>query len=161
MHRGTLALTLIPALLSTMGAGARPGSAVGSATAVAGTFAPAGRPAAPPVRVAAGRRCIVDLVQAYEVEGDLAGRFEIDFRILIDGPCGRPPGTFAEQWIAHGSFEGTLREAPASARLSYLGTVRAGGEVDARMVLDQGLARELRVSGRFGEGRLSYEGSVD
>jgi len=160
MHPGSLAFPLILALLSSAGKDADPGLPADSASAIAGALAPAGPPLAPPVRIAAGRRCIVDLVQAYEVTGDLAGRFEIDFRILVDGPCGKPPGTFSEQWIAHGSFSGSLREAPVSARLSYFGTGRVGGEVEAQMVFDQGMEGELRVRGNFGDGKLSYRGGV-
>lgn len=137
---------------------ARPGSAP---KVLAGTFAPSGPPARPPVRVAAGDGCVVDLQQAYIVSGDLAGSARIDYRILVEGPCGPPPGTFAEEWIAHGTFTGTLNGTAASARLRYTARVQPGGEVDGRIVLGQGLAGELRVQGNFGDSRLSYSGRVE
>lgn len=103
---------------------------------------------------------MVELRQSYAISGTLSGSMVIDYRILVAGPCGAPLGTFDEEWIAHGKFCGTIDGSAASGSLSYVARVRAGGDVDGRIVLGQGLDGELRVHGVFGDGRLSYEGSV-
>jgi len=127
----------------------------------AGWLTPVGGPLGPPSRLEAGHNCIVDVRQGYDISGTLSGSVEIDFRILVDGPCGSPPGTFAEEWIAHGSFTGTKGGAAVSARFSYTARVHAGGDVHGRIVLGRGLEGEVRVRGNFADGRLSYEGWID
>ena len=52
-----------------------------------GLFKPKGPPNSPPIRIEAGESCIVDLTQAYIVSGTLSGSFEIDYRIVVHGPC--------------------------------------------------------------------------
>ena len=126
-----------------------------------GTFSPSGPPLRAPTRVDAGGSCVVDLTQSYSVEGSLSGSLVVDYRILVAGGCGAPIGTFDEEWIAHGTFSGTLDGAPASGRFSYTARVKAGGEVEGRMVFGQGLKGTLRIHGNFGDGSLSYDGQVN
>jgi hypothetical protein len=123
-----------------------------------GTLEPDGPPHQPPDRVDAGDGCVVDLRQTYNVKGTLSGSFDIDFRIMVHGPCGQPIGTFAEEWIARGTFDGSVSGKSASARFTYSATVRAGGEVTGEIVLGQGLNGNLRVSGNFSDGQLAYDG---
>jgi hypothetical protein len=127
-----------------------------------GTFAPSGPPHAPPVRVSAGGSCVVELTQAYVITGTLAGSLEIDYRILVYGPCEVPPvlGKYDETWIARGTFSGALDGSAASGTLTYTAQVRAGGDVDGRMVFGDGMDGELVVAGNFGDGELSYSGWV-
>lgn len=127
---------------------------------ISGTFAPKGPPQESPLRVAAGESCIVDLKQNYNVTGGLSGSFEIDYRILVKGPCGSPIGTFEEEWIAHGDFKGEFNGKPVAGKLSYLAAVKAGGDVQGRLTFGQGLGGELRISGNFSDGKLSYQGWV-
>jgi len=103
---------------------------------------------------------VIDLRQAYSVAGTLVGTLEVDYRILTSGPCEAAPGTHDETWIAHGTFTGTANGSPASASLSYTANVEAGGEVDGRIVLGQGLEGELRVRGNFSDGKLAYDGEL-
>lgn len=131
------------------------------AARTAGTFSPSGPPLQPPMRVEAGESCVVDLTQAYSVTGSLSGSLEADYRILVAGGCGAPIGTFDEQWIAHGTFSGTLDGAPVSGRFSYTARVKTGGEVEGRMVFGQGLQGTLSIHGSFGDGYLSYDGHVE
>jgi hypothetical protein len=126
----------------------------------AGTFAPNGPPPEPPVRTDAGGGCIVDLTQTYTIDGSLSGAMKVDYRIWVTGPCGTPPGTFDEHWIAHGTFTGTKDGVAASARFSYLAEVKAGGSVKGHIVFSHGLDGELSVRGSFADGRLTYEGWV-
>ena len=128
---------------------------------LAGTLSPLGPPVDPPVRVDAGPTCVVDLTQRYEVRGDLTGRMEIDFRILVQGPCGSPAGTDDEEWIAHGDFEGNLDGEPVSGSFAYTAQVRSGGEVDGRMVFGDGLDGELTIGGKFSDGELRYSGVLE
>ena len=126
-----------------------------------GTFRPDGPPQQQPVRVDAGSGCVVDVRQAYIVEGTLEGSFNVDFRILVRGPCGSPLGTFAEEWIARGEFVGSLEGESTTARFTYTATVKPGGEVSGLIVLGQGLAGKLRVRGSFSDGELIYDGRLD
>ncbi len=125
-----------------------------------GSFEPSGPPLALPVKVDVGRNCLVELRQSYSVSGTLSGTMMIDYRILVYGPCGSPPGTFDEDWIAHGAFTGTVDGSSASGKLSYVARVQAGGDVEGRISLGQGLEGELQVRGNFGDGSLSYTGWV-
>lgn len=129
-------------------------------TLAEGTLQPEGPPDQRPVRVDAGKSCVVDVKQTYVVNGTLAGSFDIDYRILVAGPCGSPVGTFDERWIARGNFTGTVNGAAASASFTYTATVKAGGEVSGQIVLGQGLNGDLRVQGNFAEGMLSYRGQL-
>jgi len=131
-------------------------------TEASGAFVPAGPPLEQPVRVDAGGGCVVELKQAYEISGTLSGSLEIDYRILVHGPCEEPPvlGKYDEEWIAHGTFTGTIGDAAASGTLTYTAVVQAGGEVEGRMLLGGGLDGELAISGNFGNGELSYRGRV-
>lgn len=137
-------------------------TAAGPGVEASGTFAPGGPPHPPPVRVSAGGSCIVELTQAYSISGTLTGSLEIDYHILVFGPCEVPPvlGKYDETWIAHGAFSGTLDGSAASGTLTYTARVKAGGNVDGRMVFGDGLDGELVVAGNFAEGELSYRGRV-
>lgn len=126
-----------------------------------GTFSPTGPPVHPPVRTDAGGACVVDLTQDYTVAGSLSGRFRITYRILVAGACGSPAGTFDEQWIAYGTFDGDQNGESTSGTLWYTARVRSGGSVDGRMVLRGGLEADLQISGAFADGKLSYEGTVE
>ena len=125
-----------------------------------GTFKPSGPPQRQPVRVDAGESCVVDVEQAYFVNGTLSGTFDIDYRILVDGPCGFPVGTFDEEWIARGRFAGTINGVSTSAGFTYTAMVKAGGQIDGLIVLGQGLEGDLRVHGSFGDGKLAYAGQL-
>lgn len=129
-------------------------------TDLSGTISPFGPPVDAPVGVDAGPNCIVDLTQRYEVRGDLAGGMEIDFRILVQGPCGSPAGTYDEEWIAHGTFDGSLNGEPASGSFVYTADIRSGGEVNGRMVFGGGLEGELAIGGEFSDGELEYSGAL-
>jgi len=132
-------------------------------TEASGTFAPAGPPLEQPVRVDAGGSCVVDLRQVYDISGTLSGSLEIDYRIIVYGPCEVPPvlGKYDEEWIAHGIFRGTIDGSAASGNLTYTAQVRAGGDVEGRIVLGGGIHGELAVSGNFGDGELSYRGRAN
>ena len=79
---------------------------------------------------------------------------------MVKGPCGSPPGTFDEEWIAYGKFTGKIKGTPASGNRSYTAKVKAGGGVNGRIVLGQGLEGELQVYGNFENGKLSYKGLI-
>lgn len=129
-------------------------------TEAIGIFEPAGPPPEQPVRLDVGGNCVIDLKQAYNISGTLTGSLEIDYRILVYGPCEVPPvvGKYNEVWIAHGMFTGTFNGATASGNLSYTAQVQAGGKVGGRMLFGGSLNGEIAVSGNFGDGELSYLG---
>jgi hypothetical protein len=150
-------------LVASLGAAQEPSGHAQADVIASGTFAPAGPPLEQPVRVKAGGSCVVDLVQAYEILGTLSGSLQIDYRILVHGPCEVPPvlGKYDEEWIAHGTFTGTVSESPASCTLTYTARVRAGGDVEGRLVLGGDVGGELTVTGNFADGALSYRGRVN
>jgi predicted esterase len=129
--------------------------------AVSGVFAPDGPPSTPPKRIDAGGSCIVNLEQDYIVSGALSGTFTIDYRIMVDGPCGSPLGTFNEDWIAYGTFTGKLNEEETTSSFTYVAHVEAGGEVSGRIVFGEEITGELVVSGNFADRKLSYNGSLN
>jgi hypothetical protein len=149
-------MTAVPAL--GFGAGLGSSGEVPLRPAAEGTLRPVGRPGRPPVRTDAGGACVVDLVQDYTLSGTLSGSATIDYRILVHGPCGAPPGTFPEEWIAHGQFSGTLSGTDTAASFTYVARVVKGGQVGGEIVLGSKLDGKLKVSGRFSDGRLSYTG---
>jgi len=130
---------------------------------ISGTFKPKGPPLTPPVRENAGGCCIVDIMQAYVISGSLSGSLKINYRIIIFGPCEVPPipGKYDEEWIAYGSFSGTIAGKSNSCTLVYTAQVKAGGNVEGHMKLDDGLTGELSVSGNFNDGELSYKGRIE
>jgi hypothetical protein len=154
-----LALLLVTAVAS-LGLGVRLGSSgeVPPGPTAEGSLKPAGRPSEPPLRTDAGGACVVDLVQGYTLSGTLAGSATIDYRILVHGPCGPPPGTFPEEWIAHGQFSGTLSGTDTRASFTYVARVAKGGQVEGEIVLGSKLDGKLKVTGWFSDGRLSYSG---
>jgi hypothetical protein len=125
-----------------------------------GTFMPSGPPSGKPERIAAGKSCIVNLVQSYNISGTLTGTIELNYRILVKGPCGSPPGTFDEEWIAYGTFKGKFIDVDVSGNMSYTATVKAGGNVDGQIVLGQELEGNLQVYGNFKDEKLSYNGKI-
>lgn len=135
----------------------------GADTVASGVFAPAGPPLEQPIRVDAGGGCVIDLRQAYEISGTLSGSLEIDYRILVHGPCELPPvpGKFDEEWIAHGTFTGKVDGAASSCSLTYTAQVRAGGDVEGQIILGGDLVGDLKVTGNLGDGELSYYGRVN
>lgn len=123
-----------------------------------GTLKPVGRPRKPPLRTDAGGACIIDLLQDYTLSGTLSGSATIDYRILVHGPCRPAPGTFPEEWIAHGQFSGTFSGTDTTASFTYVARVAKQGQVDGEIVLGGKLEGKLKVSGRFSDGELSYTG---
>jgi hypothetical protein len=120
-----------------------------------GTF----RPSAAPeelTRSKVGSGCVVDIKQAYDVQGSLVGEMVIDFRIFVAGDCTKPPGTYDEHWISYGTYVIRVQGTECSGALIYLGTVRADGKVEGTLMLDGELSAELKVTGDFEDGYMSY-----
>ncbi len=123
-----------------------------------GTFMPSGSPIEGPEKKDIGTGCIVEMKQPYKINGTLFGMLEIDYRILVNGPCGKPPGTYDEEWIAYGSFIGIIDGISRTGKFSYTANVKAGGDVEGTIVFRQGIDGELNVKGNFNDGKLSYNG---
>jgi cytoskeletal protein CcmA (bactofilin family) len=123
-----------------------------------GMLTPSGPPEKKPERITAGKSCIVNLVQPYNISGTLAGTVESNYRILVKGPCGSLPGTFDEEWITYGTFKGTVNGTAESCNISYTANVNASGEVNGQIVFGQRLKGKLHVYGNFSDGSLSYAG---
>jgi hypothetical protein len=151
-----IASSVAAALLMTCS----PASVAGQ-TPASGILAPDGPPERPPVRVDAGGACVVDLVQDYTIEGTLTGELTFDYRILVEGPCGSPAGTFDEEWIAHWKFSGTALGQKVTASVLYTAEVRAGGSVRGKVILRGVVEADLEITGDFADQRLSYNGTLE
>ena len=123
-----------------------------------GTFMPSGSPTKGSARTDLGTCCIIEIKQPYKINGALSGSLEIDFRILIYGPCGKPPGTYDEEWIAYGSFDGIVNGISRTGKFRYTANVKAGGDVEGTIVFGKGINGELNVKGNFNDGKLLYNG---
>ena len=120
-------------------------------------------PNSPPtnvVRTEVGNNCIVDLDQSYDLSGTLVGSMKINFRIVIHGPCGSPPGTFYEEWIAHGEYSAMTSNLTLQGPLVYLATVEADGKVSGEIRLSGAAHGTLIVSGSFQDGFMEYSGRL-
>lgn len=80
---------------------------------------------------------------------------------MVAGPCGSPPGTYDEDWIAYGKFSGNVNGNSASANLCYQANVKAGGEINGLIMLSQGPNGELHVFGNPKNNKLSYTESLE
>jgi hypothetical protein len=124
-----------------------------------GTFKPAGPPDHP-VRTQVGDVCIVDLGQRYTIDGTITGTMQIDYRIFVAGPCGAPPGTYDEQWIARGRYSVHVGEPVREGPLGYLASVTSKGRVEGRITLAEELRGTLEVRGNFNDGVMQYRGRL-
>ena len=157
-----ISLLLLVWIISSSGSNAQENNAETSEASleISGILTPIGKPINVPERIDAGESCIIDLKQKYTIAGSLSGTAEIDYRIIIAGKCGSPPGTFEEEWIAYGKFAGSVIGKPASANLSYTAHVKSGGDVDGIIVMGQGIKAKLIISGNFSDRKLSYKGQL-
>lgn len=128
---------------------------VQSQSTLSGTFRPS-TPPENPTRRTVGSGCVVDLKQAYALDGSLVGKMVVDFRIFVAGDCTRPPGTFDEHWIAYGTYTVRVRETEYTGALIYLATAKAGGKVEGTLTLGGELPAELEVAGNFSDGYMRY-----
>lgn len=127
---------------------------------ITGFLIPNGKPLEVPTRINAGENCIIDLIQPYSISGDISGSIEINYRIIVLGECGSPPGTYDEEWIAYGLFKGSFKGKNMSAKFSYTAQVKAGGDVKGVIIFGQGIKVKLKISGNFNEGKLLYMGEI-
>jgi len=127
---------------------------------ITGYIKPNGKPIKAPLRIDVGESCIIELTQGYSIAGDISGSIEMNYRIIVYGKCGSPPGTYDEEWIAYGNFKGTLKGEDTKAKLSYTATVKAGGDINGEIVFGQGLKAKLIITGNFSDGKLTYKGEI-
>jgi hypothetical protein len=158
---GTVALAAVLGMRSAFAPERHAVQALRATPPDSGVLMPVGPPLSGPTRTDAGRSCIVDLARGYSFTGALSGAAEINYRILVAGPCGAPPGTYEEQWIAHGTFRGQAHADSVAARFSYVARVDAGGQVEGHIVFGQGLRGTVDVRGSFSSGRLTYRGRLE
>jgi len=84
----------------------------------------------------------------------------LDYRIFVAGPCGAPPGTYDEHWIAFGRYSFDVDHEHLEGPLVDLARVQAGGDAEGSMTLADGLEGTLEVRGSFHDGFMRYEGSL-
>jgi hypothetical protein len=148
------AVLLLPLFLAASAAQSPP-----STIEASGTFRADGAPERRTLSQV-GDNCIVDLEMEYSLEGSLAGSMSVDYRIYVGGVCGKPPGTFDEQWIARGTYKANVDGAECEGPLVYIADVEAGGAVKGKITLAGDLEGTLEVAGRFQDGFLRYQGRL-
>ena len=86
-----------------------------------------------------GNKCEFTVNGTLNFTGTLEGSAPGTTRAVIFAPCSAattsPPGTFFDVFAFRGTFTGTVHGAPVSGDLTYAGITRAGGAIDAKIIL--------------------------
>jgi hypothetical protein len=86
-----------------------------------------------------GNKCEFTVNGTLTFTGTLEGAAPGTTRALIFAPCSAattsPPGAFFDVFAFRGTFTGTVHGAPVSGDLTYAGITRAGGAIDAKIIL--------------------------
>lgn len=110
-----------------------------------------------------GRNCLLQVKGQLVFTGTIAGTATGQTNALVSAPCDQvattPPGTFSDVFRSTLAFEGTVDGEPARATMLYIGGVEPGGEIDARLILSNGVAGSLEVEAVVAVGG-EYSGSV-
>jgi len=111
-----------------------------------------------------GKACRLNVEGQLDFDGTLDGTADAATTALIFAPCSdvqsTPPGTFADVFRSRLEFQGTVAGTPATAEILWVGVTRAGGEIDAVMLVDGDDVRgRLHVDAIVGVGG-SYQGTL-
>ena len=86
-----------------------------------------------------------ELVFSGTIEGAATGQTSALVFASCADVAASPPGTYPDVFTSQLVFEGTVDGEPARADVLYIGRVRPGGEIDARLVLSDGVWGVLEV----------------
>jgi hypothetical protein len=112
-----------------------------------------------------GGNCLLTVDGDLSFTGTLHGEAVGTTSALILAPCTdvatNPPGTFKDVFKSELTFVGTVGDDPnlIEAHITYKGITKAGGAIQARMLLDNGLKGNLDVDAVVAAGG-SYHGFV-
>lgn len=110
-----------------------------------------------------GANCLLVVDGQLVFTGTLEGTATGTTTALVLAPCDvvavTPPGTFKDVFKSELVFEGTVAGTPATADITYQGITNVGGDIDARILLKNGIKGNLDVESVVAVGG-SYEGFV-
>jgi hypothetical protein len=110
-----------------------------------------------------GNHCIVQVEGSLSFTGTLVGDAPGMTTARIFASCeevlANPPGTFPDVFRSELEFDGTVNGLPAQASMVYHGRAAAGGQIDARILLSDGLQGVLHADAQLAVGG-SYTGFV-
>lgn len=100
--------------------------------------------------------CRVSIDGTLTFTGTLTGMATGSLTALVLAPCSQaqttPPGTFRDVFRFQGAFSGTVDGVPTSGALTYAGVTRAGGAIDATVLLAGPTRAALRAEASAGVG---------
>lgn len=111
-----------------------------------------------------GKACRLSVEGQLNFDGTLNGTADAATTALIFAPCSEvlstPPGTFADVFRSRLEFQGTVAGTPVTAEILWVGVTRAGGEIDAVMLVGgDDVQGRLHVDATVGVGG-SYQGTL-
>jgi hypothetical protein len=112
-----------------------------------------------------GKACRLSVEGQLSFDGTLDGTADAATTALVFAPCSEvqptPPGTFADVFRSRLEFRGTVAGTPATAKILSVGVTRAGGEIDAVMLVDgDDVMGRLHLDATVGVGG-SYQGMLE
>jgi hypothetical protein len=110
-----------------------------------------------------GANCRLEVDGKLVFNGTLEGEAIGTTQALVLAPCAdvgsNPPGTFKDVFKSQLIFNGTVDGIPATAEMTYQGITEVGGNIEAHLLLKNGLKGNLDVQAVVAVGG-SYEGFV-
>lgn len=110
-----------------------------------------------------GANCLLDVMGVLVFGGTLEGPATAHTRALVAAPCdavsSNPPGTFPDVFMSELEFNGKVNGESVTADITYQGITQVGGDIEAKLVLSNGLTGVLDVEAIVAVGG-SYSGSI-
>lgn len=110
-----------------------------------------------------GRNCLLVVKGQLVFTGTLEGTAPGQTTALVFAPCAdvasNPPGTFADVFRSELVFEGTVAGERARANMIYTGRSHPGGQIEAYLLLYNGVLGTLEVDAQLAVGG-TYRGPV-
>jgi hypothetical protein len=110
-----------------------------------------------------GRNCLLQVNGQLVFTGTIEGTATGQTTALVFAPCAdvasNPPGTFPDVFKSELVFEGTVAGDPARANMIYTGRAQPGGQIEAYLLLYNGVLGTLDVDAVLAVGG-TYRGPV-
>ena len=111
-----------------------------------------------------GNNCLLDVEGQLVFTGTIQGTATGRTSALVFAPCAEvasnPPGTFGDTFKSDLVFEGTVNGEPTTANLRYVGQVKPGGSINARLIFTGEMSGSLETSNAVVAVGGDYSGKV-
>src|SRR5688500_12471045 len=111
-----------------------------------------------------GNNCFLEVDGQLVFTGTIQGTATGTTSALVLAPCAdvasNPPGTFGDTFKSDLVFEGTVNGESTTANLRYVGQVKPGGDINARLVFTGGVTGSLETSNAVVAVGGDYSGQV-